>query len=472
MTPLWLSDEAEAATNGRSTEPWTANGVSIDTRTLEPGDLFIAIKGPNTDGHDYVEDAFAKGAAAAMVSRAGIATAGNPLLLVGDTNTGLEDLGRMARQRTQAKIIGVTGSIGKTGTKEALRRMLEPQGRTIATQGNLNNQWGLPLSLARMPADTQFGIFEMGMNHAGEIHALSMIAKPDVAIITNVESVHLEFFSSEQAIADAKAEIFAGMTPNGTAILNKDNVHYEYLYKKAVAAGVKNICSFGVHSEAQNRPINIVLNASCSAVTAKIDRTVIDYSIGLPGNHWVQNSIAVLTAVNAVGGDVIMAARIFSTLRPLPGRGARQQISLPDGQFLLIDESYNASPASVRAALRVLGAAKVRNGGRRIAVLGDMLELGADAPRLHADLSKDIIENKIDLVFTAGENMSGLAKKLPKGNIGSCAPDSGTAALAVVASVHAGDVVMVKGSLGSRMAQVVTALQSADVSTKSLANGA
>jgi len=459
MTPLWTASEAATATGGRATRAWTATGVSIDSRSVSPGDLFIALAGPNFDGHDFVADALAKGAAAAMVARmpSGVGETA-PLLVVDNTMTGLEALGRASRRRSAAQIIGVTGSVGKTGTKEALKRALERQGSAFASAGSLNNQWGVPLSLARMARETQWGIFEMGMNHPGEIEALSRLVCPDVAVITTVEPAHLGQFASVEAIADAKAEIFAGMEPRGAAVLNRDNAHFERLAAAARARGITRILGFGAHPEATVRLIDSHLYATASAVTASVMGEIVDYCIAVPGQHWVMNSLAVLGAVKAARGDVGAAAAAMSSVRPLEGRGRRHKIAVADGTAELIDESYNASPASMRAAFAVLGAMIPGKGARRIAVLGDMLELGDDARRLHAELAQPIIEEGIALFFTAGPTMRALYDALPKRMRGGHAASAAEMAEIVARRLRPGDVVTVKGSHGSRMMEVVQRL--------------
>jgi UDP-N-acetylmuramoyl-tripeptide--D-alanyl-D-alanine ligase len=456
MTSLWTAAEVATATHGRSTRDWVASGVSIDSRSVAPGDLFIALAGPKFDGHDFVADALASGAAACLVSRVppGIA-ADAPLVLVADTMTALEDLGRAARQRTSAVIVGVTGSVGKTGTKEALRRAFARQGASFASAGSLNNQWGVPLSLARMPRDAAYGVFEMGMNHPGEIDALSRIVHPNVAVITTVEPAHLGFFPSVEAIADAKAEIFAGMEPRGAAVLNHDNPHFMRLAAAARAKGITRILSFGKHPDATIKLVDSDLYATASAVTATVMDEIVDYCIAIPGWHWVMNSLAVLAAVKAAGGDVGIAAAAMSSLSPLDGRGRRHKVAVAGGTVELIDESYNASPASMRAAFAVLGVIKPAKGGRRIAVLGDMLELGDEASRLHAELTQPLTEAGIDLVFAVGRNMRSLYDALPKRMRGGHADTSTEIAETVVRHLRPGDVVTVKGSFGSRMAEVV-----------------
>jgi UDP-N-acetylmuramoyl-tripeptide--D-alanyl-D-alanine ligase len=456
--PLWTSAKADRATGGRSTREWSATGVAIDSRQVERGDLFVALSGGRFDGHDFIADAFARGAAAAVVSRPPEYFApGVPLLVVADTMAALVALGEAARERTKAKIIAVTGSVGKTGTKEALRIALSAQGPTTATLGNLNNQIGTPLSLARMPKDTAFGIFELGMNRPGEIEVLSRLVRPHVSIITTIEPVHTEFFDSVADIADAKAEIFTGMT-GGTAVLHRDNAYFPWLADAAERAGVTRIIGFGAHPEATAKLIDCEIHASYSRVTAVIAGRTVTYRLNAPGRHWVINSLAVLAAVDAVGADVAAAAAELAKVVPLKGRGQRHRVMLPAGSFELVDESYNASPASMRAAISVLAGAKPGSGGRRIAVLGDMLELGHESARLHAALAEDLVRSGIDLVFTAAPHMRHLFDALPEPMRGGHAASAAELAPLIAGQVHAGDVVMVKGSYGTGMAVVVDTL--------------
>ncbi len=457
MSALWTAAEAAAATGGVNTGAWTAGGVSIDSRSLLSGDLFVALKGPKFDGHDFVAAAFDRGAAAAMVAKA-VAGTTKPQLIVGDTQIGLESLGRAARARTAARVIGITGSVGKTGTKEALRHALERQGATHASLASLNNQWGVPLSLARMPHDSAYAVFEMGMNHPSEIDALTRLVRPDIAVITAIEPAHLGFFSSVEAIADAKAEIFNGMDAHGCAVLNRDSPHFDRLAEKARAAGIGRIVDFGSRSDAAVHLIDCHLHASASAVTASVQGEIVDYCLSLPGRHWVMNSLAVLAAVKAAGADVGTAAASMATLEPMGGRGRRRAIAAADGDALLIDESYNASPASMRAAIAVLGMAEPQGNGRRIAVLGDMLELGAEAARLHAELAAPLRDAKVDLVFTVGDAMRALHDALPARRRGGHAATAAEIAETVARRLRRGDIVMVKGSYGTRMRDVVARL--------------
>jgi UDP-N-acetylmuramoyl-tripeptide--D-alanyl-D-alanine ligase len=460
---LWTAMEAAAATGGRAGGDWAASGVSIDSRTLRRGDMFVALRGPNFDGHDYVAAALATGAAAAVVAHVptGIAIDA-PLLVVDDTMRALEALGRAARQRSAATFLAVTGSVGKTSTKEMLKLAVGARAPAHASSGNLNNQWGVPLSLANMPRDARFGVFELGMNHAGEIRRLSRQVRPSVAIITTVEPVHLEFFPSVEAIADAKAEIFEGMAPDGTVLLNRDNAHFMRLAGRARELGLSRILGFGRHPEAQARLIDCRAVNGGSEVTADILDVRVTFRLGVPGAHQAANSLAVLAAAHAVGVEVGVAAGALARFVPPKGRGNRARIALAAGTFELIDESYNASPAAMRAALQVLGQARPGIGGRRIAVLGDMRELGPTGPELHAQLATDLKANGIDVVFCAGTLMAELHRALPMKMRGAHAPDSQALIPAVVRAVRPGDVVLVKGSLGSRMAPIVAALRDLD----------
>ena len=461
MSALWTAQDAALATGAaRVTKAaWAANGVSIDTRAIAPSDLFVALKGPRFDGHDFVDTALANGAAAAMVDRVMPNIDPTRLLAVPDTQVGLEALAKAARTRSNAKIVAITGSVGKTGAKEALAALLGAQGPTHASSGNLNNQVGMPLSLARMPAASAYGVFEIGMNHAGEIAPLSAMLRPHVAIVTNVEAVHLEFFPDVEAIADAKAEIFAGLDTDGAAILNRDNPHFDRLAAAAKARGVGNIWGFGEAGGAEGRLTAIALDAAGSTVEATILGQAVRFRLPLPGRHQAQNALAVLLAVAAVGGDVLAAAHVIEELAPVKGRGVTSQVLVAGGSFKIVDETYNASPASVRAAIAVLGMTPPGEGGHRLAVLGDMLELGETGRAVHAGLAETLIADGIDRVFTAGPLMRHLQDALPAGMKGGHAGDSASLAPLVAASARPGDVVLVKGSAGSRMDIVVTALK-------------
>ncbi|MEQ8195637.1 MAG: UDP-N-acetylmuramoylalanyl-D-glutamyl-2,6-diaminopimelate--D-alanyl-D-alanine ligase [Rhodospirillales bacterium] len=455
---LWTAAAAARATAGKVNVEWQASGVSIDSRTIEAGDLFVALQGPNHDGHAYVSDALKK-AGAAMIHRDVPGLAGNaPLLRVADTMEGLRALGVAARARTSAKVIAVTGSVGKTGAKEALGFVLSGQAATHASVGSFNNHWGVPLSLARMPKKSVYGIFEMGMNHPGEIAPLSQMARPHVALITTIEAVHSEFFKTTEEIADAKAEIFTGVEPGGIAVLNRDNAFFERLADAAKANGIATIIGFGEHERADIRLLDAALEVDHSIVMADVFGMALTYRLGVPGRHWVMNSLGVLGAAHAAGADVQRAGAALAGLSPPKGRGQVHRIALPGGELTVIDESYNASPVSVKAALAVLGRLRPAPGGRRIAVLGDMLELGPRAATKHKCLLTPILENDVDLVFTAGTDMANLAEALPRPQSGGHAGDSKALAPLVLQAVRAGDIVTVKGSAGSRMNVIVEAL--------------
>ncbi len=456
---LWSVAEAAAATNGQGQGDWRVSGVSTDSRTVQQGDLFVAIEGPKFNGHRFAADALERGAAAVMVHEQPNDLASDaPVLMVANTMAGLEALGVAARARTTAKIAAVTGSVGKTGTKEALLRVLASVAPTHASQGNLNNHWGVPLSLSRMPADSVYGVFELGMNHAGEITPLSRMVRPHVAIITNVELVHLDFFASLCKIADAKAEIFAGLQPGGVAILNRDNTSFTHLETAAKAAGAGRIISFGAHEAAEVRLIELAQHPTCNCIFADIDGQAVTYKIGAPGRHWAINSLAVLAAVRALSADLGLAALALADVSPTSGRGERHRVDYGDGSILIIDESYNASPVAVAAAIETLGAVEVDKLGRRIAVLGDMLEMGPASPGLHADLAPALVSAGADLVFACGPSMANLFEALPGHMRGRYESTSADLLPRVIAAVQAGDTVLVKGSLGIAMAPIVRAL--------------
>ena len=469
---LWTAHDADHVTGGRSTVSWQATGVSIDSRTLEPGDLFVALRGPNFDGHDYVAQALEKGAAAALVERRPADVAEDaPLLMVDDSLGAFWRLGAAARARSRAKFIGVTGSVGKTGTKEAIATCLRGQGKTAASAGNLNNHWGVPLSLSRLPQDLDYAVIELGMNRAGEIRELTRLVCPDVSVITTIAPAHIEFFDSLDGIADAKAEIFETMSPHGAAVLNRDIPQYERLRAHAEAQGLSRIFTFGQHPDATVRLSDYSLHAEVSSVQAMVRDRCIDYSLPLPGLHWVMNSLAVLASVLAVGADVEAAATSLAQLSHSRGRGERRRIQLSGGALEMIDDSYNANPTSVAAAIAVLGQARPDGDGRRIAVLGDMLELGDEADAFHEALAEPLKDADIDLVFICGQHMAALAKVLPAAVLGGHRDNSEQLAPLVAETVAPGDIVMVKGSLGSRMAAVTQALLALDDTAPRAVNG-
>ena len=461
---LWTVEAMAAAMRAtRSGDlPHDISGISIDTRSIKPGEAFFAIKGDSRDGHDFVPAALKASAGVAVVSaeHADRFAANAPLLIVPDVLDGLRDLARAARERTQAKIIGVTGSVGKTSTKEALRLALSKDGETHASAASYNNHWGVPLSLARCPQSARYAVFEVGMNHAGEITPLTKLLRPHVAVITTVEPVHLEFFGSVEAIADAKAEIFQGLEPGGAAVINRDNPQFERLDHAAATAGVKRIVSFGEHAGADARLIKCALQPDSSTVQASILGSDVTYKLGAPGRHLVLNSLAVLASAALAGADLALAALALSELKPAAGRGTRITLDIPGGAALLIDESYNANPASMRAAIALLGQSDIGARGRRIAVLGDMLELGPQGAALHGSLAEAIDAHAVDLVYCCGPLMRSLWEALPTGRRGGYAETSAALEPQVLAAVQPGDTVMIKGSLGSRMGPIVKALES------------
>ncbi|MBX3553569.1 MAG: UDP-N-acetylmuramoylalanyl-D-glutamyl-2,6-diaminopimelate--D-alanyl-D-alanine ligase [Pseudolabrys sp.] len=461
MSALWTIEAMAKAMNAtrQGALPASISGISIDTRTAQPGDAFFAIVGDSRDGHDFVPTALKAGAIAVIAGdKRDRFPADAPLLIVDDVLDALRALGRAARARSKAKIVAVTGSVGKTGTKEALRLALAADGETHASAASYNNHWGVPLTLARFPETAAYGVFEIGMNHAGEITPLVQMVRPHVAIITTVAPVHLEYFGSVEAIADAKAEIFLGLEPGGVAVLNGDNPQYARLADAAKQAKVSRIVTFGENEAADARAQKICLRPECSTVRATILGEEITYKLGAPGRHVVMNSLAVLTAVSLLEADLARAAMALAQLAPPTGRGARQTLTVPGGTALLIDESYNANPASMGAAIALLGQAPVGPRGRRIAVLGDMLELGPQGPALHAALAGPLAAAGIDLVFCAGPLMRSLFDALPSGSRGGYAGTAAALESSVLGSVAAGDAIMVKGSLGSKMGPIVKAL--------------
>ena len=463
MSALWTLDAMVAAMGAETSGALPADvpGLSIDSRSIAKGEAFFAIKGDNRDGHDFVEAALKSGAGLAVVAhdQRQRFSADAPLLVVDDVLEALRELARAARARSHAKVIAVTGSVGKTSTKEGLRLALSADGETHASAASYNNHWGVPLSLARCPASAKYGVFEIGMNHAGEITPLTKLVRPHVAIITAIAPVHLQYFGSLQKIAEAKAEIFCGLEPGGGAVLNRDNRQYAQLAKAAAAAGVARIVSFGEHAKADARLTRHSLHADVSTVQARILGQDVTYKIGAPGKHLVLNSLAVLAAVAVVGADLALAALALTNLRPAAGRGTRITLRVPGGSALLIDESYNANPASMAAAIALLGQAPVGKNGRRVAVLGDMLELGAQGAALHRALIEPIEAAGVDLVFCSGPLMHALWQALPSGVRGGYAETAAALQPAVLAAIRAGDAVMVKGSLGSKMGPIVKAME-------------
>lgn len=464
---LWTSDEAVAATGGRTTAPWAAGGVSIDTRTLQPGDLFVALKDVR-DGHDFVAQALEKGAAAALVSRVpdGLSS-GAPLLVVPDVLKALEDLGRAARARAWARVVGVTGSVGKTSTKEMLRVVLGGQGRVHAAEASYNNHWGVPLTLARLPREADFAVIEIGMNHPGEIAPLSHMARPDVVVVTTVAPAHLEAFDSIEGIAHEKAAIIDGLQPGGVAVLNADIATSALLQAKAHEAQARAV-TFGAAEGADYRMVSVQIGDDSTVVRATRQGQPVLYKVMSPGRHFAANGLAVLAVADALGLDPVISATDLGRWQPPAGRGVRERIMLDlveETGFDLIDDAFNANPASMAASLEVLVNARPQDGigsrakGRRIAVLGDMLELGPSEAALHAAIAQTPGLAAIDLIHCVGPRMKALHAALPRGQRGDWVA---TAAELVPRARHlidAGDIILVKGSKGIKVSLMVDALR-------------
>lgn len=457
---LWDADTLACVMEGTASGAFQVSGVEIDSRDVRSGDLFFALSGESTDGHKFLDKAFAAGAAAAVVDRA----VDYPHILVADTNRALEALGQAAAARCSAVRIGVTGSVGKTGVKEAIFAALDRTSRGQAHRSvrSYNNHVGVPLSLSRMPVRSEFGVFEMGMNHAGEIAHLTGQVRPNIALITTIAPAHIENLGSMEAIVDAKAEIFAGLEPGGIAVIPADTPYFERLRDHALRAGAK-VISFGAAAHADVRLLDAIPSANGgSLVTADLGTTRMCYSVAEPGEHWIANSLAVMAAVRAAGGDLGAAGLALAEMGGLKGRGARHQIAAPGGKALLIDESYNANPASMRATLRSLGQTPAT---RRIAVLGSMKELGDFAPKFHEQLAEPLAEANVDFAILVGEEMRALALHLGKGgghalgkglSFAHCdGPAEAIAALEEF-GITAGDAVLVKGSNSIGLGRLVT----------------
>jgi UDP-N-acetylmuramoyl-tripeptide--D-alanyl-D-alanine ligase len=461
MTPLWTAAELTEATGGTFSVPFGAAGVSIDTRTIQPGDLFVALVGDGRDGHDFVADALAKGAAGAMVHRdTGPRDTGpGPVLRVGDTLAALGQLGGFARERfgrAGGKLVAVTGSVGKTTTKEMLRGALSVFGETHAAFASYNNHWGLPLTLARTPRTARFCIAEIGMNHAGEIAPLSRLARPVVAVITTVAKAHIGNLGSIEAIADEKASIVAGLEIGGVAVLPADS---DQLSRLKAAANGAALMLFGTHASADALLAAVQPDENGSSVVADIAGRPVSFRLNAPGAHMAMNAVATLAVVAALGFDPRRALPALEAFAPLSGRGLRREIAVPGGKALLLDESYNGNGASMRAALDVL---RLQTGRRRIAVLGDMLELGTEGPSEHAALAGDVA-GAADLLFTCGPLMQNLFDAVPASLRGAHAANSAALAPVAAAALRPGDAVLVKGSLGSAMKRVIDAIESQSV---------
>ena len=463
MSWLWKSEVLCNAMGGRplGNLPEGITGISIDSRTLKPGEAFFAIKGDLHDGHDFATAAVKAGAGLLVVSEQKLPALGritSPMIIVPDVLRALEAAGIAARARSRARVIAVTGSAGKTTTKEALRLGLSVCGKVHASDKSFNNHWGVPLTLARMAEDTDFAIFEIGMNHPGEIRPLVKMVRPHIAMVTLIAAAHLGHFSSLEEIADAKAEIFEGVEKGGHGLINRDNAMWKRLDTAAREAGLQHVWSFGEHQRATFRLVDWVQDATGAEIVAKMAGKEFPVRIGAPGRHMAQNAIAVLGASYLSGADVTKVAGALANLQPEPGRGRRHRLAHPDGgDFLLIDESYNANPASMRAALDLLRVAPVGEGGRRIAVLGDMLELGQYSQDLHAELAEPVEVSGADIVFLAGNEMAALSARLSPG-MAHQYPGVAELTPAVLETVRPGDVVVVKSSNGIGFSKLVAAL--------------
>ncbi|MGB3644181.1 MAG: UDP-N-acetylmuramoylalanyl-D-glutamyl-2,6-diaminopimelate--D-alanyl-D-alanine ligase [Mesorhizobium sp.] len=463
MSFLWTCDALVAAMDGRplGTMPEGVTGISIDTRSLQPGEAFFAIKGEAMDGHDFATAAMKAGAAVLVVAEGKLPALGRlvaPMIVVPDVLEALEKLGRAARARSGARIVAITGSAGKTSTKEAMRHGLSAVGKVHASDKSFNNHWGVPLTLARMPQDCDYAIFEIGMNHPGEIRPLVKMVRPHIALVTLIAAAHLGFFRNLDEIAAAKAEIFEGLEPGGAALLNRDDPRSKLLAKVAGELGVENIFGFGENQRSTYRLLDCALHADHSVLTARIAGKDIVARIGAPGRHMVQNALAVLGAAHLAGADVAQVALALGNIEAEPGRGRRHTLSHPEGPFTLIDESYNANPASMQAALALLNATPVSGRGRRIAVLGDMLELGAHSAKLHAGLAPLIVGSGTQTVLLGGPQMQALADALP-GDIATAYREGAEELKPVLLGlVGPGDVVMVKSSKGIGFSKLVEAL--------------
>lgn len=463
MSLLWTSEALVAGMDGRPLGPMPEgiSGISIDSRSLQPGDAFFAIKGEVMDGHDFATAAIKAGAGVLVVAEGKLPSLGRltaPIIVVEDVLVALEKLGVAARARSEAKIIAVTGSAGKTTTKEALRHLLSAVGKVHASAQSFNNHWGVPLTLARMPVDCDYAVFEIGMNHPDEIRPLVKLVRPHVAIVTMIAAAHLGFFRNLDEIARAKAEIFEGLEPDGAAVLNRDDGRWKLLDKMAHAAGVEHVYGFGENARSTFRLVKCELHADHSDITARIGGHEVTARVGAPGRHMVQNVLAVLGAAHLVGADLDRAALALADLSAERGRGKRHVLRHPGGPITLIDESYNANPASMGAAMALLNATPVTGEGRRIAVLGDMLELGDHSAKLHAALADLIVGTGTQTVFLGGPEMRALAERLP-GEI-KTEYRAGVEELkpVLLAALKPGDVVMIKSSKGIGFAKLVDAL--------------
>lgn len=464
MSDLWDMDTFMSAVDGRpvGTLPKSVKGISIDTRTLEAGDAFFAIKGERFDGHDFLVAAMRAGAAVAVVDESKLVSLGSlklPLIVVRDVMDAMRRLGEVSRMRSKAQIIAITGSVGKTTTKEMLKTVLTPSGSVHASVGSFNNHWGVPLTLARMPQDTKFGVFEIGMNHAGEITPLVKMVRPHVAMITAIAPAHIGAFDSIEDIARAKAEIYLGVVPGGYALVNHDDRRYVMLRDLAAEAGIEHLASYGQKRGSDFWLRELDKTGDGSKLSVRIKGKDHAYEIAVPGEHMALNSVGVFGAAVLLGADVTKTREALSRIEPADGRGTRYTIGGSGAMGVtIIDESYNANPASMEAALEVLGNHEGVKTKRRIAVLGDMLELGRKSKKYHEGLAKPISSSKADIVFLVGTEMEYLAKILPKEKLGGYFKDTAVLSERLKATIKSGDVVMLKASKLIGFAKVVQEL--------------
>ena len=463
MNWLWTSADLIAAMHGRpiGNLPQGVTGISIDSRAIAPGEAFFAIKGDRVDGHDFASFAVANGAGLLVVSEGKLPALGRlvtPMIVVQDVLQALIDLGCAARDRTAARIIAVTGSVGKTTSKEMLRQALSPSGSVHASVASFNNHWGVPLTLARMPETTDYGIFEVGMNHANEIRPLVGMVRPHIAMITTIAPAHLGNFRDLEEIAAAKAEIFEGVVPGGHAILNRDNEQFGFLEKTAQAAGVSHIHSFGADPQSEFRLLDFVSGPEGSVLRAAVGGQTLEVPMGAPGRHIAENAVAVLGAVHLAGGDIEKAMAGLATMQAEKGRGRRYRLAKDGGWFTLIDESYNANPASMRAAISLLQDAAPHGNGKRIAVLGDMLEMGEHSPAVHAGLAEPLVAAGISTVWLGGPDMAALRDALPEGIEAEYRDTADALSAHALKAVQPGDVLVVKSSKGTGFSRIVAAL--------------
>ncbi len=452
-SPLWTKEELYKATGCMPLEEVQAFGVSINTLFLRPGDIFIALNG-HGDGHKYVEQAFKKGAVLAIVNHPINIPDANKLLIVPDTLKALYDLASFAKKRSSAIRIGITGSSGKTTTKEMLAKALSSQGKVHATIGNLNNKLGVPLTLARLPKDADFAVFEMGMNHFGELTYLSELVEPKIVLITMIGLAHLEFFKSETEIAHAKAEIFSHVLPNGIAVLNADSPFFDFLKQEALKKGIRHILSFGEKKSATTHILKQETKNNQTTIKAQIADTVVSFTINSTGKHFIQNALSALTVVNALGGDLTKASTELSCFSIVNGRGNFIQCTHNHKTFTIIDDAYNANPSSMAASIQVLGA----QSGRKIAVLGDMLELGDSAEILHINLIKNLLEIQVDKVYAVGIMMKKLYDNIPQKIQGAWAEKASDILPALENELLSGDTVLIKASNSMHFYEIVKKL--------------